>query len=126
MNAISFPFLTVWLVGTVLMAVGLINIAGPRKLREIYANWDFPPRFYLVAGALEVTAALFLAIPDLRIWGIALAGFIMFGAVVTLFNHRRYMSAVPGIILLAALVPASFAVPHETHQLHYLNILPAS
>jgi len=88
-------------------------------------GWEFPPRFYVVAGALEVTAALFLAIPGLRIWGIALAGFIMFGAVVTLFNHRRYMSAVPGIILLAALVPASFAVPHETHQLHYLNTLPA-
>ena len=125
MNAISFPFLVAWAVGASLAVAGLVNIAGPRWLREAYARWEFPPRFYVVAGALEVTAALFLAIPGLRIWGIALAGLIMFGAVVTLFNHRRYMSAVPGIILLAALVPASFAVPHETHQLHYVNTLPA-
>ena len=125
MNAISFPFLVAWVVGAILAVAGLVNIAGPRRLREAYARWEFPTRFYLVAGALEVTAAAFLAIPELRIWGIALAGFIMFGAVVTLFNHRRYMSAVPGIILMAALVPASFAVPHETHQLHYVNTLPA-
>ncbi len=125
MNALSFPFLTVWLVGTILMAVGLINIAGPRKLREIYANWDFPPRFYLVAGALEVTAAAFLAVPELRLWGIALAGLIAFGAVVTLFNQRHYLSAVPAIILMLALLPASLAVPSETHQLHYVNTLRA-
>ena len=125
MNAISYPFLVAWVVGAILTVAGLVNIAGPRRLRAAYARWEFPTRFYLLAGALEVTAALFLAIPELRIWGIALAGFIMFGAVVTLFNHRRYVSAVPGIILLAALVPASLAVPHETHQLHYVNTLPA-
>jgi uncharacterized membrane protein HdeD (DUF308 family) len=125
MNAISFPFLTTWLIGTVLMVVGIINIAGPRKLRETYANWEFPPRFYLVAGVFEVTAAAFLAVPELRLWGIVLAGLIGFGAVVTLFNQRRYLSAVPAIILMIALLPASLAVPYETHPLHYVNTLRA-
>jgi uncharacterized membrane protein HdeD (DUF308 family) len=125
MNAISFPFLTTWLIGTVLMVVGIINIAGPRKLRETYANWEFPPRFYLVAGVLEVTAAAFLAAPELRLWGIVLAGLIGFGAVVTLFNQRRYLSAVPAIVLMIALLPASLAVPYETHPLHYVNTLRA-
>ncbi|HYK79261.1 MAG TPA: DoxX family protein [Micropepsaceae bacterium] len=125
MNAISFPFLTTWLIGTVLMVVGIINIAGPRKLRETYANWEFPPRFYLVAGVFEVTAAAFLAVPELRLWGIVLAGLIGFGAVVTLFNQRRYLSAVPAIILMIALLPASLAVPYEAHPLHYVNTLRA-
>jgi len=125
MNAISFPFLTTWLIGTVLMVVGIINIAGPRKLRETYANWEFQPRFYLVAGVFEVTAAAFLAVPELRLWGIVLAGLIGFGAVVTLFNQRRYLSAVPAIILMIALLPASLAVPYETHPLHYVNTLRA-
>ena len=123
MNAASFPFLAAWFVGTVLAMGGLVNIAGPRRLREVYTRWEFPTRFYLVAGALEMTAAGFLTIPQLRIWGIALTGFITFGAVVTLFNHRRYISAVPGIILMAALVPALFAVPRETHRVHYVNTL---
>ena len=125
MNAISFPFLIAWLVGTILMVAGFINIAGPRRLREVYANWDLPQRFYLVAGALEVTAAAFLAVPEMRLWGIALAGFIAFGVVVTLFNQRRYLSAVPAIILMLALFPASLAVPYETHQVHYVNTLRA-
>jgi uncharacterized membrane protein HdeD (DUF308 family) len=125
MNAISFPFLTTWLIGTVLIVVGMINIAGPRKLRETYANWEFPPRFYLVAGVLEVTAAAFLAVPEMRLWGIVLAGLIGFGAVVTLFNQRRYLSAVPAIVLMIALLPASLAVPYETHPLHYVNTLRA-
>ncbi len=125
MNTISFPFLFVWFVSIILTVVGLANMAGPRRLREIYARWEFPKRFYLVAGILELTAAAFLAIPEWRIWGIALAALIMFGAVVTLFNQRRYLYAVPGIVLMLALVPASLAVPPNTHPLHYVNTLPA-
>ena len=123
MNAVSYPFLIVWAIGAILSVAGLVNIAGPRRLREAYARWEFPSRFYLVVGVLEVTAAAFLAIPEWRSWGIALAAFIIFGTVITLFNHRRYLSAVPGVILMVALVPASFAVPHENQQLHYVNTL---
>ena len=125
MNAISYPFLIVWVIGAILSMAGFVNIVGPRRLREAYARWEFPSRFYLVVGVLEVTAAAFLAVPEWRGWGIALAAFIIFGTVITLFNHRRYIFAVPGVILMVALVPASFAVPHETHQLHYVNILTA-
>ena len=125
MNTISFPFLIAWLVGAVLLVAGFINLAGPRKVRETYARWEFPRRFYLVAGALELTAAAFLAMPEMRVWGIALAGFIMFGAVVTLFNRRRYLSALPVITLMVALLPASLTVPYETHQVHYVNTLRA-
>ncbi len=123
MNVVSFPFLIVWTIGTIFSVTGFVNIAGPRRLREAYARWEFPTRFYIVLGVIEITAAALLAIPELRSWGIALAAFITFGTVVTLFNHRHYMSAVPGIVLMVALVPATFAVPHETHQVHYVNSL---
>jgi len=121
MNAISYPFLIVWAIGAILSVAGFVHIAAPRRLREAYERWEFPARFYLVVGVIDVTAAAFLALPEWRSWGIALAAFIIFVTVITLFNHRRYMSAVPGVILMLALVPASFAVPHEAHQLHYVN-----
>ncbi|HMI97069.1 MAG TPA: DoxX family protein [Micropepsaceae bacterium] len=124
-NAISYPYLIAWVIGAILSVTGFVNIAGPRRLREAYARWEFPTRFYLVVGALELTAAALLAMPELRSWGIGLTGFIIFGAVVTLFNHRHYMLAVPGVILMVGLVPVSLAVPHETHQVHYVNTLPA-
>jgi DoxX-like family len=125
MNDIAYPFLFAWVIGTILSVTGLVNIAGHRGLREAYARWEFPPRFYLVVGVLELTAAALLAMPELRGWGIGLTGFIMFGAVVTLFNHRHYLLAVPGMMLMVGLVPVSLAVPHETHQVHYANTLPA-
>ena len=120
-DTISYPFLITWLIGTILSITGFVHVAGPRGLREAYARFEFPPRFYLVAGVLELAAAGLLAMPALRGWGIALTGFISFGAVVTLFNHRRYIFAVPGIVLMVALVPVSLAVPHEANHLHYLN-----
>jgi hypothetical protein len=124
MTTIPFPFLVAWSIGTILALAGLMNIAGPRGLRAAYARWEFPTRFHLAVGVLQIAAGIFLAIPDMRVWGIALAGFIIFGAVVTLFNHRRYVFAVPAIMLMAALIPASLAIPHQSH-LHYVNILPA-
>jgi hypothetical protein len=124
-DAISYPFLFAWVIGAILSVTGFVNIAGPRGLREAYARWEFPARFYLVVGVLELTAAALLAIPELRSWGIGLTGFITFGAVVTLFNHRHYMLAVPGVILMVALVPVSLAVPHETHHVHYVKTASA-
>jgi len=123
MNAISYPYFIVWAIGAILSVAGIVHIAAPRRLREAYERWEFPARFYLVVGVLDVTAAAFLALPEWRSWGIALAAFIIFGTVITLVKHSRYIFAVPGVILMVALVPASFAVPHEGHQLHYVNML---
>ena len=120
-NAISYPFLLAWLIGAILSVTGIVHITGPRGLREAYARWEFPPRFYLVAGIVELTAATLLALPEFRVWGIALTGFISFGAVVTFVNQRHYMFAVPYIVLMVALIPVSLAVPHETHRVHYVN-----
>jgi len=122
-NAISYPYFIVWAIGAILSVAGIVHIAAPRRLRDAYERWEFPARFYLVVGVLDVTAAAFLALPEWRSWGIALAAFIIFGTVITLVKHSRYMFAVPGVILMVALVPASFAVPHEGHQLHYVNML---
>ena len=123
MSVVSFPFLIVWTIGAIFSVTGFVNIAGPRRLREAYARWEFPSRFYLVLGVVEIVAAAMLALPESRSWGIALAAFIIFGTVITLFSHRHYMSALPGVVLMVALVPATFAVPRETHQLHYVNTL---
>jgi hypothetical protein len=67
-----------------------------------------------------------LAHPELRGWGIALAGLIMFGAVITLLNHEQYLCAVPSIALMAALIPASLAVPRGVHHVHYATIQTVS
>ncbi|HEY2068378.1 MAG TPA: DoxX family protein [Rhizomicrobium sp.] len=98
-----------WAIAAVFAASGLTHLAGPGFIRRAYARWDFPPRFHLVTGALELLAAVCLTNPLTRYWGIALAAFVTFWAVVTLLRREQYTYSIPGMILLVALVPASLA-----------------
>lgn len=92
-------------------ASGLLHLAGPRFLRAAYRRWSFPSNTHRVVGVLEILAALFLSNPVTRIWGVILAGFVIFFATVALLNRGQYAYSVPGLILMLALVPASLAGP---------------
>jgi hypothetical protein len=91
--------------------IGVIQLAGPRFLREAYRRWDYSQRLRIVTGLLDIAAAWMLADPELRGWGIALAAILTFGSVVTLLNHRHYAAAAAAILMMVALVPAALAVP---------------
>jgi hypothetical protein len=90
---------------------GLIHMAGPRFLRAAYRSWGFPSNAHRVIGVLEILTALFLSNPVTRIWGVILAGFVIFFATVALLNRGKYAYSVPGLLLMLALVPASLAGP---------------
>jgi hypothetical protein len=93
----------------VFLLAGLVNLGGSSKVRAAFRAWDYPPNFYRVVGMIELAVALFLALPQTRIWGVIFGGFIAFFSVVTLLKHSRYGWSVPAMLLLAALVPASLA-----------------
>lgn len=88
-------------------ASALAHLLGPRFILKAYERWNFPPKFHRLVGVVELLAAVFLAEPITRIWGVALAGIVAFVAVVALVNNRQYAWSLPGILVLAALVPAS-------------------
>ncbi len=100
-----------WSLAVILALTGLIQFAGLQFIRRAYENWDFPRGFHRIAGGLEILAATFLVMSPTRIWGVALAGAILFVAVVTLLSHRKYLAALPGMLMLAALVPALLPAP---------------
>jgi hypothetical protein len=58
---------------------------------------------------IELSAALFLVIPQTRIWGIGIAATIAIVRVIFLFAAKRPLSAVPGLMVLGALVPVALA-----------------
>jgi hypothetical protein len=83
-----------------------LHLAAPRALRDGYRRWQFAPGFYYVAGVAQLFAAVFLAVPQTRIWGGILAAVILFVAVVSLLNHRKYSYALPAILAMLAIAPA--------------------
>jgi len=108
---LSIPTLDSLVLTTLFGVSGLIHVIGPRFVRNAYQRWGFPFNAHRVIGILEIMTALFLSNPVTRIWGVVLAGFIIFFGTVALLNHGKYFYSVPGLILMLALVPASLAGP---------------
>jgi hypothetical protein len=94
-----------FLAGLFLLA-GAAHLIGPRGLRASYRRWQFARSFRYVAGIAQLLAALFLAVPQTRFWGGALAATILFTAIVSLLNHGKYLYAIPAILVMIAIVPA--------------------
>ncbi len=92
--------IVLWVVVAFLVAVGAIHLAGGKAIREAYAAWRYPPNFHLVTGLLEMAAAVLLAFPATRIWGLALAAAVTLAALLTLLRHRQ-VSHLPAPLLLA-------------------------
>ncbi len=107
--------------------IGAVQLIGPRFVREAYKRWDYGPRVRIVTGVLDVMAAIMLAVPALRGWGIVLAAILTFGSVVVFISHRQYRYALPAIGLMIALVPATVAVPRPA-QIQFIaqKALPAN
>ncbi len=110
-DAMTIPTLDALLLTSLFGLGAAIHLAGPAFLRARYRRWRFPANTYLVVGVLQLLAAVFLANPITRIWGVALAALITFVTIVNLLNHGKYAYSVPALLVLAALVPATLAGP---------------
>jgi len=86
--------------------VAMVNLLAPTFVLRLYRRWNYPRGFHYVAGVTQALTALFLAIPETRIWGGILGAMVLFIAIVSLLHHRKYAYAVPAIVLMLALAPA--------------------
>jgi hypothetical protein len=98
------------MLGMIIGIFGLVHIVGPRPLRRLLAEWGYGRGFNWVTGGLAFAAGVFLAVPQLRIWGVVAGAFVLFGATALLLDNRRYLFALPGIVLLGAL-PLALVAP---------------
>jgi hypothetical protein len=106
----SLPHFLAAVLAAIFAVAAVIDLVGSRYVRARFRQWQYPRQFYQVMGVLQLSAAIFLAVPQLRIWGIILAGLITFFWVVTLLNHRQWSLALAGMLMLVALAPASLAI----------------
>ena len=91
--------------------IGIVQLVGPRFLREAYRSWDYSQSLRVVTGVIDIAVAVMLEEPSLRGWGIALGAILTFGSVVTLLDHHQYAWAGAVMLMMAALLPATLAIP---------------
>ena len=84
----------------------VLNLAAPGFVRRVYQRWAFARGFYYVVGLAQALTALFLVVPETRIWGGILGAVILFVTVVSLLNRRKYLYALPAILAMIAIAPA--------------------
>jgi hypothetical protein len=106
----NLPHLLTGGLAAVYAIAGIIDLVGSRYIRARLRHREYPRQFYRVMGVLQLITALFLAVPQLRVWGIIMAGFLTFYWVVILLNHRQWSWAVGGMLMMMALAPASLAL----------------
>jgi hypothetical protein len=87
-------------------ACAALNLIPPGFVRLAYARWNYAPGFYYVVALAQGLTALFLTMPQTRIWGGVLGAMVLFVTIVSLLNHRKYIYAVPAILVMVALAPA--------------------
>ena len=96
-----------WIVQILLATFYVLAASGKLMSRpqviEMFRNWGFPDKFYLVIGALELVGAIGLLIP--RIAGYAAAGLIllMIGAALTNLIHGDGLQVLRPLIFMVFL-----------------------
>jgi DoxX-like protein len=122
MDALPLLPLLIWSLAAIFGSIGLIHIFGPRFLRNAFETWNYGARMRMITGLFEVAVAVMLIDPEMRMWGIAIAGVIMFAAMITLLNHEQYLCAIPSFALMIALIPASLAVPSSESEFRFATV----
>jgi hypothetical protein len=105
MLAISLAALLPRALAAVFVLAAVVSLGRYRRLTELLSRWDYPRGFQFVLGVFSLLAALFLVLPETRVWGVSLAGLILFGSTISLLGHDRYLPAALCILLMIALPP---------------------
>ena len=83
------------------LAAGSGKFLGGEVWQQKFHDWGFPNNFYLIIGAVETIAAIFLLIPKFTKYAAMFLVVIMLGAAMThLFNNQTAELLRPGIFLV--------------------------
>ena len=92
--------------GLAFVGNGVVNIAGPRAMRDNYRRWGFPEGWHIVNGAVCLAIGVLLLVPSLRPFGFALALLECLAIYATLIWNKDASHLPPSVILLALIVLA--------------------
>ncbi len=88
---------------------GGMKFMAPPEMVENFARWGFAQWFIYVVGAVEVGAAVLLALPATRVVGALILAVTMVGAAATHLLAGEYLHTFPAVMLLTGLTAVLYA-----------------
>ena len=101
--------LPIWLLVAAFFGAGVFNAIGTAGTRHDFSRWGYPPWWNIATGAIEIIAAVLIAVPVTRIGGLALGAVIIAAAVFTVLRHRDFSHLIP-LGVFAALIALAGAL----------------
>jgi uncharacterized membrane protein YphA (DoxX/SURF4 family) len=98
-----------WLLAVAFAGAGLFNAIGGAAVQAEFLRWGYPAWWNFVTAAFEMLCAALIAIPETRVWGLALGAMVMMSAIATVIWRRDYQHLPPGVAL-AALIGIELAL----------------
>jgi uncharacterized membrane protein HdeD (DUF308 family) len=83
---------------------GVVNVIGPKVMRDSFAAWGYPSWFHITNGVIQLTAGVLLLSDATRVVGLALGVLVCIGVFATLIRFRQFAHLPPGVILCALLL----------------------
>ena len=110
LNTASIESILATIVAVLFAVAGVVNLSRRGAAKRDFARWGYPAWFQLLCGALELLSAALLAGQQTRVFGLALAGAIMVGALFTLLRNREPFRHLAPALIFSALVVVTVAV----------------
>ena len=106
-----------YLLAFAFLGAGVSKLAGMEMHVDQFAGWGYPAFFLYVVGAIEVTAAVLIAIPRTRFWGAIDLVVVMVGAIGThIMAGEIPLLLAPMLLLALASIVAAATRPHRVHH----------
>ena len=78
------------LISLIFVSTASLKLTG--KVAPDWKRWGYPRQFMYATGIAELGALVLFWLPGLEIFGAAALGFVLVGALATLFKNREAMS----------------------------------
>lgn len=92
-----------------LIGLAIVQLFAPPLIQQILPRRSYPHGLLRSVAVVELVTAVFLVVPETRIWGVAAAAGIITAGVVIMICNRRFILACAALALLLTLVPVMVA-----------------
>ena len=117
MNKSRLLAIASYVVAALFLLTGSAKFLMGQASLDQFEGWGYPPWFAYVTGALELAAAVLLAIRSTRFYGAVLGAVIMIGAALTHIKEPEIGLLPLGIPMLAACVWIAWSLrPGKNHD----------